>query len=35
LIGAAIFWATRPEMIRRSAWRGEERNASIPKRAMS
>jgi len=28
-------WATRPETISRSAWRGEARNASIPKRAMS
>ena len=26
---------TRPETISRSAWRGEARNASIPKRAMS
>ena len=27
--------ATRPDTISRSAWRGEARNASIPKRAMS
>src|SRR5919197_4969784 len=33
--GSANLWTTRPETIRRSAWRGEERNASIPKRAMS
>ncbi len=33
--GAAILCATRPETISRSAWRGDERNASMPKRAMS
>src|SRR6266581_3432469 len=31
----AIFWETRPETIIRSAWRGEARIASEPKRAMS
>ena len=30
-----ILWATRPETIIRSACRGEERNTSEPKRAMS
>ena len=33
--GAAILCATRPDTISRSAWRGEELNFSIPKRAMS
>src|SRR3954451_17796682 len=33
--GAAILFETRPDTISRSAWRGEERNASMPKRAMS
>ena len=31
----AILIETRPEMISRSAWRGEARNASQPKRATS
>src|SRR6478735_363706 len=31
----AILIETRPEMIIRSAWRGDARNASKPKRAMS
>ena len=31
----AILIEIRPEMISRSAWRGEARNASKPKRAMS
>ena len=31
----AILIETRPERISRSAWRGEARNASKPKRAMS
>ena len=34
MIGA-IFCATRPETIIRSAWRGDARNTSEPKRAMS
>ena len=31
----AIFWLTRPEMIIRSAWRGEARNTSWPQRPAS
>src|SRR5438128_5308046 len=31
----AIFCETRPAIIIRSAWRGEPRNTSAPKRAMS
>ena len=31
----AILCDTRPDTIIRSAWRGEERNTSEPKRAMS
>jgi hypothetical protein len=31
----AILMLTRPDRISRSAWRGEARNASNPKRAMS
>src|SRR5699024_4706490 len=31
----AIFWLTRPATIIRSAWRGDARNGSMPKRAMS
>ena len=31
----AIFIETRPERMIRSAWRGDARNASKPKRAMS
>ena len=31
----AILWLTRPETIMRSAWRGEARKTSIPKRAAS
>src|SRR5699024_7244441 len=31
----AILWLTRPETIIRSAWRGEARKTSMPKRAMS
>ena len=31
----AILIETRPERMIRSAWRGEARNASKPKRAMS
>src|SRR5579859_4302268 len=34
-ITGAIFCETRPAMIIRSAWRGEGRNTSAPKRAMS
>ena len=34
MIGA-IFCETRPAMIIRSAWRGEGRKTSAPKRAMS
>jgi hypothetical protein len=33
--GAAILCETRPETIIRSAWRGEERKTSAPKRATS
>ena len=33
--GADILCDTRPDTIRRSAWRGELRNTSAPKRAMS
>ena len=35
LAGAAILCVMRPEMIRRSAWRGDELNRSMPNRAMS
>src|SRR3954471_16647636 len=31
----AIFWLTRPATIIRSAWRGEARKTSMPKRARS
>src|SRR5579859_7937374 len=31
----AIFWETRPAIIIRSDWRGEPRNTSAPKRAIS
>ena len=31
----AIFWLTRPATIIRSAWRGEPRKTSMPKRARS
>ena len=31
----AILWETRPETIMTSAWRGEARKTSQPKRAMS
>ena len=31
----AIFWDTRPATIITSAWRGEARNTSAPKRDMS
>src|SRR4051794_22441819 len=34
MIGAILI-ETRPDRIRRSAWRGDARNASMPKRAMS
>src|SRR5664279_4756009 len=34
-ITGAIFWETRPAMIIRSDWRGDPRNTSAPKRAMS
>src|SRR6202008_4994516 len=34
-ITGAIFWETRPAMIIRSDWRGEGRNTSAPKRAIS
>src|SRR3954454_16207598 len=33
--GGAILCDTRPDTIIRSAWRGDERNTSDPKRAMS
>src|SRR5437773_6647738 len=35
LMTGAIFCETRPAIIIRSAWRGEPRNTSAPKRAMS